>query len=76
MDEIKHFFNQLDSLKTQFKPWTSKLKQALKLDEIDNFKDEPVEPVNNEDVFLHFQHVSFTSAYLNLKWEWAFALLY
>ena len=31
IDEIKHFFNQLDSLKSSFKPWTSKLKHALNL---------------------------------------------
>ena len=34
MDEVKHFFNQLDGLKTSFKPWTKKLKQILKLEVI------------------------------------------
>lgn len=32
IDEVKHFFNQLDSLKSSFKPWTSKLKQELNLE--------------------------------------------
>lgn len=32
IDEIKHFFNQLDSLKSSFKPWTAKLKHALNLE--------------------------------------------
>lgn len=32
IDEIKTFFNQLDSLKSSFKPWTTKLKQALNLE--------------------------------------------
>lgn len=32
IDEVKAFFNQLDSLKSSFKPWTSKLKRALNLE--------------------------------------------
>jgi hypothetical protein len=32
LDEVKHFFNQLDALKSSFRPWTKRLKQALKLD--------------------------------------------
>jgi hypothetical protein len=32
LDEVKHFFNQLDGLKSSFRPWTKRLKQALKLD--------------------------------------------
>ena len=32
LDEVKNFFNQLDGLKTSFKPWTKKLKQILKLE--------------------------------------------
>ncbi len=57
LDEIKHFFNQLDSLKSSFKPWTAKLKQALKMDEMDNYKDEINEPINNEDIAYHYVHV-------------------
>lgn len=32
IDEVKAFFNQLDSLKSSFKPWTSKLRKALNLE--------------------------------------------
>jgi hypothetical protein len=32
IDEIKSFFNQLDSLKSSFRPWTARLKQALNLE--------------------------------------------
>lgn len=32
IDEVTAFFNQLDSLKSSFKPWTSKLKKALHLE--------------------------------------------
>ena len=59
MDEIKHFFNQLDSLKSSFKPWTNKLKQALKIDEMDNYKEELNEPINNEDIINQYIHVSY-----------------
>lgn len=58
LDEIKHFFSQLDSLKSSFKPWTSKLKQMLRLDEMDNYKDESNEMINNEDIMNQYQFVS------------------
>jgi hypothetical protein len=32
LDELKTFFNQLDMLKSSFKPWTSKLKKILKME--------------------------------------------
>ena len=58
MDEIKHFFSQLDSLKSSFKPWTSKLKQMLRLDEMDNYKDESNDIINNEDIINQYQFVN------------------
>jgi len=38
IEEIKNFFNQLDSLKSSFKPWTAKLKQALNLEVSELFR--------------------------------------
>lgn len=57
LDEIKHFFSQLDSLKSSFKPWTSKLKQMLRIDEMDNYKDESNDMINNEDIINQYQFV-------------------
>ena len=67
LDEIKHFFNQLDSLKSSFKPWTSKLKQMLRLDEMDNYKDESNEMINNEDIINQYQFVSSPFELANIK---------
>lgn len=33
LNELKEFFNQLDSLKSSFRPWTNKLRRILKLNE-------------------------------------------
>lgn len=67
MDEIKHFFNQLDSLKSSFKPWTTKLKQMLRLDEMDNYKDDSSEMINNEDIINQYQFVYIISIKLYSK---------
>ncbi len=55
LNEIKLFFHQLDSLKSSYKPWTTKLKTLLKLDEIENNQDHIVETVNNEDILNQYE---------------------
>ncbi|CAF0909879.1 unnamed protein product, partial [Brachionus calyciflorus] len=58
LDEIKHFFSQLDTLKSSFKPWTKKLKQALKLDENETVKENVCDTINKEDIINQYQIVS------------------
>ncbi|RNA40783.1 hypothetical protein BpHYR1_009632 [Brachionus plicatilis] len=55
LDEIKQFFNQLDSLKSSFRPWTKKLKQILQLEGNEQKKDEIIDLINNEEIINQFQ---------------------
>ena len=55
LNEIKLFFHQLDSLKSSYKPWTTKLKTLLKLEDIENNQDQIVETVNDEDIINQYE---------------------
>lgn len=58
MEEIKNFFNQLDSLKSSFRPWTKKLKQILHLEENEQKKEELIDLINSEEIINQFQIVN------------------
>jgi hypothetical protein len=65
LDEIKSFFNSLDSMKTSFKPWTSMLKHDLKIDEMDNYKCEFKTTMSSQDIINQYYFVIYFLMFLN-----------